>query len=71
MFEREILTVIRINTSAETVWNLISDFNSYPKWNPLMLKVKGAPIEGDRLEILVHLFLSTDMKVKPEILSGG
>lgn len=68
LFQKELYTSIRIHASASTVWELISDFTSYPKWNPLMLKVDGKPIQGERLEILIHLFLAADMKANPVIL---
>jgi len=68
MFRKEIITDIEINASAGRVWELITDFQSFPVWNPLMLKISGDPVEGEKLKILVHLFLSTDMTVTPVII---
>ncbi len=68
MFRKEIITHIEINAAAEKVWSLITDFRSFPKWNPLMLNVSGKAVEGEQLKILVHLFLATDMTVTPVVL---
>lgn len=68
MFSREIFTEILIRAGEEDVWALITDFASYPKWNPLMLKVQGKAVEGERLQILIHLFLATDMRAQPTVL---
>lgn len=68
MFRKEITTEIEINASAEKVWSLITDFESFPKWNPLMLRVRGRAVEGAHLEILIHLFLSADTVAKPVVL---
>lgn len=69
IFERLIITTVEINASVERVWSLISDFKSYPKWNPLMLRLEGEAVEGAQLEILIHLFLATEMKVTPRVLN--
>ena len=68
MFEREIVTKVEIKAPAAVVWKLISDFSSYSSWNPLILSVKGDPTEGGKLDLLIHLFLQTDMKATPTIL---
>lgn len=68
MFEREIVTKQVIKAPAAVVWKLISDFSSYSSWNPLILRVKGDPTEGGKLDILIHLFLQTDMKTTPTIV---
>lgn len=43
-------TETTINASPEAVWAAISDFDRYPEWNPLMVKVAGRPVEGARME---------------------
>ena len=39
---------IEIDASAETVWNILSDFESWPRWNPDIesVKLKGRFGEG-------------------------
>jgi hypothetical protein len=68
IFQRQIVTEVEINAPVERVWSLLSDFKSYPKWNPLMLRLEGEATEGAQLEILIHLFLATEMKVTPTVL---
>ncbi len=68
MFKKEIVTELEIKAPAAVVWKLITDFSSYSSWNPLILSVKGDPTEGGKLDLLIHLFLQTDMKATPTIL---
>ncbi len=68
MFKKEIYTEIEIKAPAAVVWKLITDFSSYSKWNPLILNVKGDVSEGGKLDLLIHLFLQTDMRATPTIV---
>lgn len=43
-------TEIGIDAPPEAVWAVISDFDRYPEWNPLMVRVAARPIEGERME---------------------
>jgi len=47
---REIVTEIRIQASADTVWSILTDFGSYHNWNPFIQQAKGKAIVGQRLE---------------------
>ena len=43
-------TEIVIAAPPETVWAVITEFNDYPDWNPLMIEVAGEPRLGSRLD---------------------
>ncbi|KAB7619358.1 SRPBCC family protein [Alkalilimnicola sp. S0819] len=47
-------TEIEIDASAERVWAVLSDFASYPQWNPFIKSVAGEPQQGARLQIAVQ-----------------
>ena len=36
-------TEIQIDASADQVWAILSDFASYPQWNPFITSMVGAP----------------------------
>lgn len=59
-----ISTSITINATPEKVWNVFTDFNSYPEWNPLMIKLEGEVKEGNT----IFVDLGT-MSFKPKVLS--
>ena len=37
---------IIINATTATVWQVLTDFNRYPEWNPLIKKIRGIMKEG-------------------------
>jgi len=48
---RTIRSAIEIRAPLETVWRVLTDFASYPEWNPHLRQVRGKPREGRRLTI--------------------
>ena len=50
---KEIKAEIKILASAEKVWNIISDFQNYSQWNPIIKKITGEPKVGTKIS--VHL----------------
>jgi hypothetical protein len=42
---------IEINASDETVWKILSDFASYPEWNPFIIYIEGRMRIGERLYV--------------------
>jgi hypothetical protein len=68
--KKDLRTEIEINASAEKVWQVLTDFESFPKWNPFVIKVLGQPKEGEQLEIEVQLPESRLLKFTPLILKA-
>jgi hypothetical protein len=48
---REIDTQIDIAAPAERVWQVLTDFASYPQWNPFLRQVSGEAKVGARLDV--------------------
>jgi uncharacterized protein YndB with AHSA1/START domain len=44
-------TEIEIDAPAERVWGVLTDFASYPQWNPFIRSISGEPNIGGRLEV--------------------
>lgn len=61
-------TEIEIATSAERVWAVLSDFGSYPQWNPFIKSIAGVPQEGARLKIAVQPSGGKLMRFSPVVL---
>jgi len=64
---KEIHTEIEINSSAENVWNILTDFGGYPKWNPLITNAEGEAKKGAKLNIEVTMN-GKPMKFSPKVL---
>jgi hypothetical protein len=47
----ETVTDIIIDASAERVWQALTDFPSYPEWNPLIHRVGGTLAPGSHLTV--------------------
>lgn len=47
---KSIRTEIIINSSAETLWNILTDFESYQDWNPFIVEISGKLGKGNRLK---------------------
>lgn len=41
----------RISADEDTVWGLLSDADSYPKWNPAVLEIRGRIAEGETITL--------------------
>ena len=48
---KKLHTEIQINASPEQVWEVLTDFASYPEWNPFMVAASGSPEVGQQLEV--------------------
>lgn len=44
--DQELKTSVRINAPAEIIWNILTDFKAYPRWNPFTPYVHGEAQAG-------------------------
>lgn len=58
-----IKTSILIKAKPERVWEIFTDFASYPSWNPFVLTLTGVVKEGNSIEVQLP-----DMKFNPVVL---
>ena len=66
---REIHTEIEVGAPPGRVWRALTDFASYPEWNPFVTSVRGGELkEGARLEIVVRVPDGPTMTFKPRVL---
>ncbi len=62
-------TEILINTDITKVWDVLMNFDSYPKWNPFITSISGEPKLGNRLTVSINPPGGKGMTFKPTILS--
>jgi hypothetical protein len=49
--EKEIVTEIEINATPSRVWQVLTDFEKYPTWNPFIKKISGEAARNEKLEV--------------------
>jgi len=65
---RTIQTEILIDAPPEAVWSVLTQFETYPAWNPFIVNIQGARTEGGRLDVLLHPPGGSAMTFRPIIL---
>jgi len=66
---KDIYTEIHINSSPRIVWNILTDFDNYGKWNPFIKEISGVQQVGSELQIFIKPPNSNGMNFKPKILN--
>ena len=67
---KEIRTEIEIQASDKRVWQLLTDFASFPQWNPFMRQAVGEPKTGARLEVHIQPSGASGMTFRPTVLKA-
>lgn len=68
MASHSLHTEIEIDASAEQVWDVLSDFDAYPQWNPFIRSAIGKPMQGARLRIVIQPNGAKPMRFSPRVL---
>lgn len=69
MANKEIQTEIIIDATPETVWQILSDWQSYPQWNPFVVEISGEQVVGQTIEVQLKPGNSSPMKMTPVLLA--
>ena len=67
---KEIRGSIEINAPVGMVWNTITDFGSYPKWNPWIILMEGDQQVGGRLNGIIRVQGRKDTKLSSSVLKA-
>ena len=65
----EIHTEIEIKAPRKKVWEIFTDFESYPHWNPFIRSLEGDISEGGTLRVEMEPHGSKPMKFRPTVLA--
>ena len=65
---KELTTEIQINSSPEILWKVITDFKNYYQWNPILQKIKGEPLIGNKLEIHLSTIGGKNRVYHPKVI---
>lgn len=64
MTEHTIEYALEIDASTEEVWKVLTDFDKFPNWNPMIVKLIGTPVVGDKLMFSVQQINGKLLKLK-------
>jgi hypothetical protein len=67
---KELHSEIEIDASAERVWGILTDFASYPQWNPFIRRISGELEVGERLEVRLEPPDGRGITLRPTVLSA-
>jgi|SRR5829696_763064 len=65
---KELHSQIEIAASAERVWDILTDFASYPQWNPFIRRISGELKAGERLEVRLEPPGGRGITLRPTVL---
>lgn len=66
---RTIRSAIEIRASLDLVWETLTDFASYPEWNPHLRRVRGRPRQGRRLSVVSQPPGSRPVPLRPRVVA--
>lgn len=66
---KEITTEIRINSTPERVWQVLTDFDNYSTWNPFIISIEGEKGVGQKLATQITPPHRKLMKFNPTVLA--
>lgn len=64
----EIVTEIKIDTSPDKVWGILTEFTRYPEWNPFIRQLFGEAVAGRQLTASICPPGGKAMTFRPKIL---
>ncbi len=67
---KELRTEIEINAPPERVWQLLTDFASFPQWNPFIRWASGEPRKGAQLQVHLQPSGAKGMTFRPKVLKA-
>jgi hypothetical protein len=65
---KEIRGSIEINAPVGRVWQIITDFGSYPTWNPWITLMDGDPKIGSKVKVIIKVAGRKDTKLASEVM---
>lgn len=65
----QLITEILIGAQPVRIWTILTDFSSYPDWNPFIRRIAGSPVAGNRLTISIKPPSGRAMTFRPLVLA--
>jgi hypothetical protein len=65
---KQLHTEIIIKASVQHIWDVLTDFDAYPEWNPFITSLEGDVNEGSQFTVVLQSPNSKPMTFKPTCL---
>ena len=65
---KEIKTEILIHAAPEKVWNILTDFKNYARWNPFITSIHGEAKAGNLITVSIVPPGKKGIKLRPKVL---
>lgn len=65
---KELRTEIEINAAPERVWQILTDTEKFPQWNPFIHSLKGNLAQGQTIEVFLGESSTKGMTFRPTVL---
>jgi hypothetical protein len=65
---KELRSEIEINAPVERVWHILTDFASFPQWNPFIRRASGEPKAGEVIEVTIQASGARSTTFHPTVL---
>lgn len=66
----EIHTITTIDATPEVVWDVLTDVDSYDRWNPMIRKLRGAFVPGETIRFALRLSKTIDAPISAEVVAA-
>jgi hypothetical protein len=68
---KQLRSQIDINATPEDVWQVLSDFGSYPQWNPFITRAEGEAKPDSRLVLRMQPVGARGTTVRPTVVEAA
>ena len=68
---KQLRAEIDIHATAERVWQILTDFDAYPDWNPFLVRASGTPRRGERLNLRMQPVGGRGMTFRPTVIEAS
>lgn len=65
---KELVTEIVINAPSAIIWSVLTDFASFPEWNPFVRSISGELRPGEKLNVTIQPPGGRGMTFRPRVL---
>lgn len=67
--KKELRSEIEIDAPSDKIWNVLTDFDKFPEWNPFIRAVSGRVEKDQRLNVTLHPSGGRTITMRPSVLA--